>query len=93
MNKNEYFKGWYFKCCGRNQTIAFIPSLHYVGGEKSALLQIITDDKAVQLPFDRLKYREEPVESRYWKVFVFRKGYKSGYPHRRSGSQRLLEIR
>ncbi len=77
MNKNEYFKGWYFKCCGRNQTIAFIPSLHYVGGEKSALLQIITDDKAVQLPFDRLKYREEPLKVGIGKCLFSEKGIKA----------------
>lgn len=58
MTKKEYFKGWYFKCVGDKQTIAFIPSFHYSG---SAFLQIITDNKAFCLPFSQLKYHEEPL--------------------------------
>ncbi len=58
MPKKEYFKGWYFKCAGKNQTIAFIPSFHCHG---NAILQIITDDKAFCLPYAKLKYREKPL--------------------------------
>lgn len=61
MQVKEYFKGWYFKCTGEKQTIAFIPSLHFCRGEESALLQIITNDKAVCLTFPKLKYHEKPL--------------------------------
>lgn len=61
MSKKEYFKGWYFKCTNKSQTIAFIPSFHCCGGRTSALLQIITDEAAFQLPFLKLKYRADPL--------------------------------
>lgn len=56
--KRNYFKGWYFKCSGENQTVAFIPSFHC---GNNAFLQIITDDNAFCLPFLRLKYCETPL--------------------------------
>lgn len=56
-----YFKGWYFKCSTENKTIAFIPAYHYGDGKKSASLQIITDDKAFNIPFDKLEYSEKPL--------------------------------
>ena len=56
-----YFKGWYFKCSTEDRTIAFIPAYHYSNGKKSASLQIITDDKAFNIPFDKLEYREKPL--------------------------------
>ncbi len=61
MLKKAFFKGWYFKCSGKNQTIAFIPSIHRDGERKTALLQIITDQTAFQLPFSQIKYRDEPL--------------------------------
>ncbi len=59
MLKQEYFKGWYFKCTSENQTIAFIPSLHYYGGEKKILLQMITDNEAFSLSFSYMRYSEK----------------------------------
>ena len=56
-----YFKGWYLKCSIEDRTIAFIPAYHYSNGKKSASLQIITDDKAFNIPFDKLEYREKPL--------------------------------
>ncbi len=56
-----YFKGWYFKCSTQDKTIAFIPAYHYSNNKKSASLQIITDDKAISIPFDTLEYREKPL--------------------------------
>ncbi len=56
-----YFKGWYFKCSAKNKTIAFIPAYHYSNNKKSASLQIITDDRAINIPFDTLEYREKPL--------------------------------
>lgn len=75
MPKNEFFKGWYFKCAGENQTVAFIPSLHYCGTER-AVLQIITDDKAFCLPLSRLKYCEEPLYVKIGKNVFTEKGIK-----------------
>ncbi len=56
-----YFKGWYFKCSTKDKTIAFIPAYHYSNNKKSASLQIITDDRAINIPFDTLKYSEKPL--------------------------------
>ncbi len=56
-----YFKGWYFKCSTQDKTIAFIPAYHYSNNKKSASLQIITDDKAINIPFDTLEYHEKPL--------------------------------
>ena len=39
-----YFKGWYFKCCTKDKTIAFIPAYHRSRRRQTASLQIITDD-------------------------------------------------
>ncbi len=30
MSKNNYFKGWYFKCYANDTTITFIPAYHLV---------------------------------------------------------------
>lgn len=61
MSKNNYFKGWYFKCCGNNKTIAFIPAYHRGNGRETALLQIITDETVFNIPFGSLKYSEKPL--------------------------------
>lgn len=59
--KKDYFKGWYFKCSNENKTIAFIPAFHQSNHEKTASLQIITDDTAFNIPFQSLQYRENPL--------------------------------
>lgn len=59
--KNDYFKGWYFKCSNENKTIAFIPAFHQSNHEKTASLQIITDDTAFNIPFQFLQYQENPL--------------------------------
>ncbi len=56
-----FFKGWYFKCSTKDKTMAFIPAHHYSNNKKSASLQIITDDKAINIPFDTLEYHEKPL--------------------------------
>ena len=56
-----HFKGWYFKCSTKDKTIAFIPAYHYSNNKKSASLQIINDDKALNIPFDKLEYTEKPL--------------------------------
>ena len=55
------FKGWYFKCGTKDKTIAFIPAYHYSNNKKSASLQIITDEKAFNIPFEKLEYTEKPL--------------------------------
>ncbi len=59
-----YFKGWYFKCCTENQTIAFIPAYHCSGNKASASLQIITDASTYCIPFRKIEYREHPLSIR-----------------------------
>lgn len=61
MSNKGYFKGWYFKCAAGDKTIAFIPAYHYSNNSKTASLQIITDDRALNIPFDALEYREKPL--------------------------------
>lgn len=61
LSNKGYFKGWYFKCSTRDETIAFIPAYHYCNHKKSISLQIITDDKALNIPFDTLEYSEKPL--------------------------------
>lgn len=63
MAKN-YFKGWYFKCCSGNKTIAFIPAYHCSDNHKTASLQIITDENAFNIPLDFLRYCEAPLSVR-----------------------------
>ena len=55
MYNRGYFKGWYFKCCTEDKTIAFIPAYHCSNHKKTASLQIITDDFAFNIPFDVLE--------------------------------------
>lgn len=59
LNQN-YFKGWYFKCCTKKKTIAFIPAYHQNKNNKNASLQIITDHSAFNIPFCDLQYHENP---------------------------------
>ncbi len=61
MYNQGYFKGWYFKCYTGNETIAFIPAYHCSHQNKTASLQIITDDMVFHIPFDELKYCERPL--------------------------------
>ncbi len=61
MFKNNFFQGWYFKCCNNEHTIAFIAAYHISNNHKTASLQIITDDAVLNIPFDSLSYRENPL--------------------------------
>ncbi len=46
MSKNDFLKGWYFKCAGNKKTIAFISAYHRSDGQETASLQIITDEQS-----------------------------------------------
>ncbi len=59
-----YFKGWYFKCCTDDQTIAFIPAHHCSNHKKSASLQIITGNAVFNIPFDAIEYKQRPLSVR-----------------------------
>lgn len=61
MSKNNYFKGWYFKCSSNDTTISFIPAYHCSNHRQTASLQIITDDAACNIPFTSLEYSEKPL--------------------------------
>ena len=61
MSKNNYFKGWYFKCSANDKTIAFIPAYHSSNGIETASLQIITDKEVFNIAFDSLQYSEKPL--------------------------------
>ncbi|MCH5280645.1 MAG: hypothetical protein J1E61_04185 [Lachnospiraceae bacterium] len=69
-----YFKGWYFKCCSKDKTIAFIPAYHRVGHKVTASLQIITDDEVFHIPFLSLQYQEKPLSVRIGDCFFGQKG-------------------
>ena len=69
-----YFKGWYFKCCNKDKTIAFIPAYHRVGRKVTASLQIITDDQVFCIPFPSLQYQEKPLSVRIGDCFFGQKG-------------------
>lgn len=61
LHRSGYFKGWYFKCCTGEKTVAFIPAYHYSNNRRTASLQIITDHTAYHLPFESLEYSDEPL--------------------------------
>lgn len=74
MFSQNYFKGWYFKCSHENQTIAFIPAFHQNNYEKTASLQVITDDTAFHIPFQSLQYRENPLTVKIGETAFSEKG-------------------
>lgn len=61
MRNKGYFKGWYFKCCTDDKTVAFIPAYHCGNDTDAASLQIITDNAAYNISFNSLQYSEHPL--------------------------------
>lgn len=61
MLKQNYFKGWYFKCGSGDSAIALIPAFHRHYGRQTASLQVITKDAAFHVPLASLRYREKPL--------------------------------
>lgn len=76
LHQKDYFKGWYFKCCTDNQTIAFIPAFHIRSHKETASLQIITNDAAFNIPFNFLKYQENPLSAKLGSCIFSEKGIK-----------------
>lgn len=76
MKQKEFFKGWYFKYSNENKTIAFIPAFHQSNHEKTASLQIITDNAAFNIPFQSLQYRGNPLMVKIGENVFSEKGIK-----------------
>lgn len=74
MYKKDYFKGWYFKCCAEDKTIAFIPAFHYNNGRETASIQIITDDEVFIAPFDSLECCKMPLSIKIGDCYFSEKG-------------------
>lgn len=69
-----YFKGWYFKCCTDDKTVAFIPAYHRTNNTEAASLQIITDNAVYNIPFNALQYREKPLSATLGNCIFSEKG-------------------
>lgn len=74
--KRDYFKGWYFKCSNKNQTIALIPAFHSSHRKKTASLQIITDNLVHSVQFSDLKYCEKPLRIQIGRCIFSENGIK-----------------
>lgn len=69
-----YFKGWYYKCCIDNKTIAFIPAYHQSHNKETASLQIIMNDAAFNIPFESLEFKEKPLTAKLGNSIFSEKG-------------------
>lgn len=61
MLKQNYFKGWYFKCGSGDNTIALIPAFHRSNGRQTASLQVITKNASYPVLLDTLHCKEKPL--------------------------------
>ena len=59
------FCGWYFRCQSAQHALAIIPAIHIRKGERSCSLQLITEEKAwnVPLPFQGVWMRRRVPEA------------------------------
>lgn len=92
MFNQNYFKGWYFKCCMKEKTLAFIPAYHQSKNNKTASLQIITDDSVVNIPFQDLKYREKPLHIKIGDCIFSEKGMKLNIHTKEINVQGILKF-
>lgn len=49
----DYFYGWYFRCQGKEGSIAVIPAVHLSAEKRSCSIQVITQQESL--------YREFPI--------------------------------
>lgn len=42
-NKKNYFYGWYFRCQGKEGTVAIIPAIHLSEKKQTCSIQVITE--------------------------------------------------
>lgn len=92
MFRRDYFKGWYFKCCTEEKTIAFIPAYHRSNHIETASLQIITDNEVFNLSFDSPKYRENPLIVRIGNCCFSEKGIRLDIQNKSLNIQGLLRF-
>lgn len=61
-NTSCYFEGWYFKHSSKQYNISFIPGIQIENGEKSAFIQIITNNSSyyITYPFSEFKFSYNP---------------------------------
>ncbi len=92
---NKYFKGWYFKCCSDDKTVAFIPAYHSCNGKKTASLQVITDDTALTLniPFRELKYDKRKLYIKLAKSIFSCKGILLDFKDKKNGIELKGSVR
>lgn len=59
--QDNYFEGWYFKNVGTDTAISFIPGMNISNGQKSAFIQIITEDNSyfIDYPFNKFKLNKD----------------------------------
>lgn len=93
MFNQDYFKGWYFKCCTQDKTIAFIPAYHQNEHNKTASLQIITDDSVFNIPFQSLQYQEKPLHVKMGDCIFSEKGIKLNVHTKEITAQGILKFR
>lgn len=59
---NNYFEGWYFKNTNNKNSISFIPGISIEDGNKSAFIQVITNEFSEFIPysFEDFKFNHNP---------------------------------
>lgn len=62
QKNNNYFEGWYFKNTNNKNSISFIPGISIENGNKSAFIQIITNEFSEFIPylFEDFKFNHNP---------------------------------
>ncbi len=91
MRNKGYFQGWYFKCSNGDKTIAFIPAYHRSENITSASLQVITDDEAYNIPFQKLEYTTKPLSVKIGDCVFSEKGIELHF--QRSGCKLECQLR
>lgn len=77
--QSYYFEGWYFKHQSEHGIISFIPAFHINNiGQKSASLQIITEDESyhLDLPVQLFHAREQHLFIKFGKCIFSERGCK-----------------
>ncbi len=69
-----FFKGYYFKCSTKEETIALIPAIHGTGRKKEASLQIITENEVINIPVQNMVFHKKSVKVKAGKSLFSLKG-------------------
>ena len=54
---DNYFYGWYFRCQGKEETVAVIPAVHLSAGKGSCSVQVITPKESLYREFSLSQFR------------------------------------